>query len=282
MRSVAALLLLGLAAPAHAQLTVTYIANEGFLLEGGERKVLVDALFGPGISPYPTIPPALRPALEGASPPFDDVDVVLATHHHADHFDAGTVARHLRANPGARFISTPQAVDRLRRVAADDPGVLERLDATLPPEGERRTVRHRGLDVVVLNLHHGRSRNPPVQNLGFLVVMGGVKWLHVGDTEVDEDDVRPYALPSEAIGVALLPTWFFGSERWVRVVERHIRPANVVVMHRVNERAPASYYEPGASATSQTRRIRQRFPGAVIPGEPGESKTFTRREGEGG
>jgi hypothetical protein len=37
VRSVAAVLLLGLAAPAHAQLTVTYIANEGFLLEGGEH-----------------------------------------------------------------------------------------------------------------------------------------------------------------------------------------------------------------------------------------------------
>ncbi len=259
-------MLLGLAAPAHAQLTVTYIANEGFLLEGGGHKVLVDALFGPGISPYPTIPPALRPALEGARPPFDDVDVV----------------RHLRANPKTRFISTPQAVDRLRRIAADDPGVLERLDATLPPEGERRTIHHRGLDVVVLNLHHGRSRNPPVQNLGFLVVMGGVKWLHVGDTEVDEDDVRPYELTSEAIDVALLPTWFFGSERWVRVVERQIRPAHLIVMHRVDERAPAPNYEPDATAASQTRRIRERFPGAVILDEPRDVKTFIRREGEGG
>lgn len=259
--------------PAAAQLTVTYVANEGVLLEGGGYKILVDALFGPGIAPYATIPAEMRPALEGGQPPFDGVDLVLATHYHADHFDAATVLRFLQANGKARFVSTPQAVELLRRLAQGETEVLSRVEAALPAEGERHVVQHRGLEIEVLNLHHGRSRNPPVENLGFLARMGGLKWLHVGDTEVVEDDVRSQDLPGEGIDVALLPTWFFGSDRWFRVVEKQIQPRRVVVVHRVGPGASSSYYE-GGSPSAQDQRIRRRFPGAVILPHPGDTRTF--------
>jgi L-ascorbate metabolism protein UlaG (beta-lactamase superfamily) len=212
-RALVAVVTLGLAAPAEAQLTVTYVANEGFLLEGGGQKILVDALTGRGISPYPTAPEEMRSKLDEARPPFDGVDLVLATHFHADHFDAEAVTRHLRANPEARFVSTPQAVGRLRGLLGADSPLLDRLEAVMPAEGERETVRYRGMEVQVLNLHHGRDRRPPVQNLGFLVRMGGVTWLHAGDTEVDESDVRPYGLPDEQIDVAFLPTWLLDGGR---------------------------------------------------------------------
>ncbi len=74
------------ASPLPAELEITYVANEGFLLAGGGKKVLIDALFDGGIAGYPTIPDELRPSLEQARPPFDGVDLVLATHFHGDHF----------------------------------------------------------------------------------------------------------------------------------------------------------------------------------------------------
>jgi L-ascorbate metabolism protein UlaG (beta-lactamase superfamily) len=267
-------LLSALVPPVHAQLRVTYVANEGFLLEGGGHKVLVDALTGRGISPYPTIPPAMRPNLEDARLPFYGVDLVLATHHHPDHFDPEAVARHLRANPGARFVSTPQAVERLRKTVGPGSGLLARIEAVLPPEGQRHTIRHRGFEVVVLNLHHGRDRRPPVQNIGFLARMGGVRWLHVGDTEVDEDDIRPYGLPDERIDVAFLPTWLLHGGRGSRVVQRQIRPTRIVVMHRVEDTASADYFAPDRDAEGQRQRILEDFPSAVFLDEPGHPTTF--------
>ena len=44
---------------------------------------------------------------------FAGVDLILASHFHGDHFDAASVARHLRANPEAVFLSTNQAVAEL-------------------------------------------------------------------------------------------------------------------------------------------------------------------------
>ncbi|MFQ5351382.1 MAG: MBL fold metallo-hydrolase, partial [Thermoanaerobaculia bacterium] len=88
------------------EVQVIYLANEGFLLEAGETKVLVDALFGEGLRGYPVVPAPIRAELEGARGRFAGVDLILASHFHGDHFDAAAVARHLRANPGAVFLST--------------------------------------------------------------------------------------------------------------------------------------------------------------------------------
>lgn len=92
-------------------LEVTYLANEGFMIAGGGRKVLIDALFGEGLDGYAVVSPAQRALLEQAREPFADMDAVFATHFHDDHFNATAVLAHLTRNPQAFFFSTPQAAD---------------------------------------------------------------------------------------------------------------------------------------------------------------------------
>jgi hypothetical protein len=82
-------------------LEVTYLANEGFMIAGGGRKILIDALFGEGLDGYAVVSPAQRALLEQAREPFADVDAVFATHFHDDHFNAAAVLAHLMRNPTA-------------------------------------------------------------------------------------------------------------------------------------------------------------------------------------
>src|SRR5262245_25828774 len=90
-------------APAAANsLEVTYLANEGFMIAGGGRKLLIDALFREGVEGYATITPATRELLEQARSPFDGVDAVFAAHFHDDHFDAEAVLAHLTHNLNTR------------------------------------------------------------------------------------------------------------------------------------------------------------------------------------
>src|SRR5512147_2776523 len=55
--------------------SITYVANSGFLIWAGEKKVLVDALFDNDHG-HPGAPTLVR---DGKAP-FDDIDLVLATH----------------------------------------------------------------------------------------------------------------------------------------------------------------------------------------------------------
>ena len=121
-------------------LQVTYIGNEGFLISGGGKKVLIDALYREGVRGYVVVPPERRKKTENAQPPFDNVDLILATHYHADHFDPGAVGTHLLNNPKGIFVSTNQAVDQLEMEFADFSKIKERVKAITPKEGERTKI----------------------------------------------------------------------------------------------------------------------------------------------
>ena len=147
---------------------VTYLANEGFLLAGNDRGVLIDALFDAGVGGYPRVPKELRRQLEESTGPFQGVRLILASHYHADHFAAGPVARALKNNTAAILISTEQAAERVRELIPETSTVAARVIGLFPPDGKRQAMTVAGIRVVAFNLHHGRER-PEIQNLGFLV-----------------------------------------------------------------------------------------------------------------
>jgi L-ascorbate metabolism protein UlaG (beta-lactamase superfamily) len=236
---------LAAASPLTAEVTVSHVANAGFLLAAGESRVLVDALFDEGIDGYGRIPAALRPALEGGSSPFDGVDVALATHAHGDHFAAGAVVRFLTANPRAWFVSTPQAVEAVAAEAGAGSAIAARAIAVLPEEGsvERLQVGDlAGIGIRAMNLHHGRGQD--IQNVGFLVNLGGVTVLHVGDTVASTEELA--ALDMGHVDLALLTSWVISARAWGKPLIDALGAPRVAAMHLATADAPASFFsEPG-------------------------------------
>ena len=242
---------------------ITYLANEGFLLEAGETVVLIDALFGDGLPEYPVVPQPTRADLEAARGRFAGVDLVLVSHAHADHFSAEAVARHLRANPAAVFLSTPEAV----AAVSEELGESDRLDLVAAAPAKGRTVRfeRQGVTVGALALHHGRL---PIENLGFVVSLGGVEVLHVGDTSADASDLRPYAQLLQAVDVWLLPDWLMGEPDWEAARARAAGPTLLVDMHLAAPTAPAAWFGSAGTHAGRVARIREALPEAWIPVEP--------------
>ncbi len=253
-------------------MTVTYLANEGFLLSAGETKVLVDALF-PGIRHYPKLTEDTRAELLAARPPFDEVDLVLATHSHEDHFGPAETLAFLSASPNAVLVTTPQAVARLTAAADFDPAIRARVHAIHPAEGASQTVSASGASVEVLNLHHGHERRPPIDNLGFVIHLGGFVVLHIGDTEATLPEFSAYALGSRRIDLALLPGWFLAEPKWTPVTHS-LSPRALAAMHLAEPDAPPSWFGSAGSLAGRMRRIRADFPGIWIPRAALESRTF--------
>ena len=213
---------------ARGGLEVTYVGNEGFLLEGPEGKVLIDSLYRGGIAPYVIHPKERIDAMEAAEGPFEGVDVVLATHAHGDHFEAASVAAHLKANPSARCVTTEQAALSVLEFLGDGHAIAERVTGVTPPEGERARVDANGVEVTVLQLHHGRARN--VENVGFLFELGGKRILHVGDTMCSAKEIAGFGLGDDAIDLAFLPSWYLSVESLAEAAEA-FGAAEMVLMH---------------------------------------------------
>ncbi len=250
------------------RIEIMYLANEGFLLTSGDDKVLIDGLFREG-GDYASLPLEWRETVETAQPPFDTVDVVLATHHHADHFHALAVCRFLDSNPLAEFVSTRQALDQMRS-ACDNPAALAgRVQAGLLSDGSSATVVLDELRIESVFLHHGAAS--PVENIGFLIEIGGLTVLHMGDSQATAEDLRAAGLGERSIDLAFVPYWYLIDKRWTPAIEL-LQPGGIVVMHIPPPGSPLLESFQGWDALVRT--IINRFQQAVVFAEPFETRTY--------
>ena len=235
---------------------VRYVANSGMLVTASGRRFLIDAPIREGIAPYATSSAAERGSLEGARAPYADVDAILITHWHEDHFSADAVAAHLSSNPRAILVSSPDIVDRVRGVA---PGLAaSRLRAVLPPPGQSQRVDIGGTPVRVLRIRHNPSRRLPEQHLGFLIG-DSAPVLHVGDADPAADNFAVLrSLPP--IDLAFLPFWYVNNDANRRFVADVIRPKRIVAMHVPPKDAPT------IAAALREANVGAML--AVLPGSP--------------
>lgn len=221
--------------PAAAQqgVTVTLVANEGVMIAGGGRKVLIDALFERYGPEYPVPHDSTCAALARAARPFDRVDLVLATHWHGDHFHPAPVAAHLRANPRARFVAPRRVVDSLQRHPPARAIPAARLVAGDVADGTRHRESINGMTIEWLGIPHARG-NPlrrRVPHTGWLVELGGRRVVHLGDAELTPETLAPLRLDTMQVDVALVPFWVLLTEEGRRAIARHVRARQVVAIH---------------------------------------------------
>ena len=262
--------------PPGGEISVTYVANEGFLISAGETKVLVDALYREGVPGYEVIPEERRELLETAAPPFDGVDLILATHFHPDHFDAHAVGRHLTSNPAARFVTTEQTRNQMRDLFPEFEVVGDRVIGITPAEGTIREVagihEATGVGLRVANLHHGRDR--PIENIGFLIDIGGMRLLHVGDTEALAPDYARYDLVSEKIDVAFLPFYQLVFDTWRASVPPAIDADRIVIMHVPEAGVDEEYIANLGGREKMLADIQDEFPESLLIPDPMQSVTI--------
>ncbi|HEY0672611.1 MAG TPA: MBL fold metallo-hydrolase [Longimicrobiales bacterium] len=243
----------------HKGVTATFLANEGVLLTAGDKKVLIDALFEKYKTGFALPADSTRAALAAARAPFNDVDVVLFTHYHGDHFHPAPVAAHLRANARATLLTSPQVIDSLNgRVSAADP-IAQRMRArSLAPGAKRREVVN-GINIDVLGLPHGGR--PDVQHLGFIVELGGRRVLHLGDADFNTETFARQRLDTMRIDVALVPEWALLDAQSRQIVQRWVRPRHIVAIHVMEgegERVARALRRVLPSAMTFTRSLEMR------------------------
>ena len=175
---------------------ITHVENAGFVIEAGGARVLIDALLFQGVSGE------VQEAMRDAVPPFD-VDLILITHGHSDHFSAPIVAEHLASNRDAIVVSTPGVIDRIAQAAPEIDA--RRLIAVDLAEGESKIVEAGGIEISVYEIPHG----PGIENIGFLLRLGVWSVFHPGDVmdTLAREVFENHALVEEGIDVAFVP-WF--------------------------------------------------------------------------
>ncbi len=265
---------------APAALSLTYVGNEGVLLqfprEGNQTvDILVDAVLAEGLPGYVVPTPEVRGSIERREPPFDRVSLVLATHHHADHFEARAALRVLAGAPELHMMTTAQARERMRE--ADPEGfaaVSDRVEGLRPSEDEPIERRIGPVIVRAFAMHHGRDRAPLVENLGFLVSVDGHRVLHVGDTMVSPQELTalPLAPGDVPVDIVMVPYWHLYDD-WIHALVDTLRPEHIVAIHVPAPDAPADYFDEGGYE-GLMRALGELSPPVVVLEHPGSTQAL--------
>ena len=221
-----------------APLDVTYVANEGFLIEAAGKKVLVDSLFDTGFDTFLAPSQEVLDQTTGARGPFADVDLLLVTHPHGDHFNPKLVAAHLRNNARCRLIAHTQTVDQLRKEEGFAQ-IQDRIHEVGLDPGAREHVTVNGIAVDVLCLSHmpyyegGRNvHERHEESRRSSSTWAGTRLLHLGDAMIEHSAACLSAYPFEDQPVDLLFLEYFDrSQATQQFIARKIKPSRIIAMH---------------------------------------------------
>jgi L-ascorbate metabolism protein UlaG (beta-lactamase superfamily) len=179
-----------LALPPGKPVRLHWLGQAGFVIDGAERRLVIDPYLSNSLAEkyrgrkFPHVrmmPPPVTPGQIAR------VDVVLATHHHTDHLDPGTLPALMAANSNALLV-VPAAARNLALTRAEiDPERLCTLDA-----GETATIA--GIEITAVRAAHETLEQDDegfYRFLGYALRIGGNVIFHSGDTipfpgQVDE------------------------------------------------------------------------------------------------
>lgn len=183
---------------ASGQFAITWFGQSSFAIRANDCLLLID----PFLSDHPE---------RVVPPPFSghqatDVDAVLCTHEHLDHFDAAAVKDIAAASPQARIVVPRPMVPLVTQLGIE----TSRVVGAQPGD----TIRFDGVTVEPVPAMHGQevedayTFGQPQSDglyrfLGYIIESGGTRLYHAGDTVVYPDMTDH--LSAAHIDVALLP-----------------------------------------------------------------------------
>ena len=79
-------------------ISITYIANTGFLVEMNDAKIVFDGFFMEGLGKYDCPDSSMIFQMKNNLPPFNNIDYMFVSHNHADHVEASLIIEYLTNN----------------------------------------------------------------------------------------------------------------------------------------------------------------------------------------
>jgi L-ascorbate metabolism protein UlaG (beta-lactamase superfamily) len=150
--------------------SLTYIANCGFLIETDNKKIIIDGLFRLGHNRYPVPDPSTQKLLVSNRYPFENIDLILVSHTHEDHFDKDMVLTCMLNNPSAILICPQQVIDSLSANKVIYNKISTRIIGCTPDPYTSQLIQVGNIEIYACRLAHvGGERFKETQHIAFFI-----------------------------------------------------------------------------------------------------------------
>lgn len=207
--------------------TVTYISNAGVLLKLNDKKILIDG-FCKSVDPiYKNIPADISDQIIHGIPPFNNIDLMLITHEHEDHFHVESVCAFLQHNPYTVVISTYEVISSIMNLV--DSKNYPRLIELKPELHQSEKIQINSISIQAISMIHDGKKYADVNNLAYLIDYGRTI-LHLGDASPKANfeslNLLRYSID---LLIANFPYISLFSAR--EIVKKYINPQKIAIVH---------------------------------------------------
>lgn len=208
---------------------ITYVCNAGILVQYKGKKILIDGLCNSIVPAFinPT-DKTIKEIISGI-PPFDNIDIMLFTHYHTDHFEAGNTAATIKNQPNITMVSTAKTVSMIKPLISSYGNNQTLVLSPTVHTSEYITIN--SIHIRAISLIHDGKDYRDVQNLAYLIEIEGKKILHVGDAKALDENFKDLDLIREDIDLLLAPFPYVGLPSGRKVIKNFIQPKKVGIIH---------------------------------------------------
>lgn len=243
--------------------SITYLANDGFLISSGAESVLIDALFDKGFGRYDVPSEQLRKEITEGKTPFNKVALYLVTHRDSDHFYAPYVIDFLKNHSETQFISSGQVTESL----LNESNIKKQIISISKEIGGMVDTTIGNIPIKIYRVKHlGDTLGNRSTNLAYLITLNNLKILHIGDGPFDfnKSYYEEFHLDKEKIDILFLE-YFGQSDAKKQFVREVINPKYIIVKHL-----------PPNEVETESKNFLNTYPNAFVFKTPMESKTFKK------
>ena len=192
---------------------------------------MIDALFDNYYKDYLSPDESTIKNMMDGKAPFDNLQVLLSTHVHRDHYEAQITGKFLINHDESKLLSTKQIHDDLKENYSSFKTIEKQI---ITHERNVYTVREvvNGIPVMTFFIHHtGGEGTKSIENMGFIITLNGKHILHLGDSDMDINRFKSLDLKQYNIDIALVPYWYLADDKGAQILSEWIRPENIIGIH---------------------------------------------------
>ncbi len=209
---------------------ISYVSNAGVLLSFDKKNILIDGFCNSVVPIFKNPPVELKTQFIGGISPDKNIDIILFTHHHSDHFDPQTTVKFLKHNPNTVVITNNDAIREIRKQQSGLANI-QLIQAGAPMGLSENLHIIDGVKIQAIPLLHDGDKYRDIQNFAYLIEADGKRILHVGDAKPVGENYADLNLTDKNLDLLIAPFPYVGLSAARRIIKKYINPQKIAVVH---------------------------------------------------
>lgn len=245
------------------KIETTFLSNCGFLLEIEGKKILLDPE-DPEKSFYKDHLNQIYKKMLNNEPPYNNIDVLLISHQHPDHFAVNFVTRLLEKSPSLSLYTTSDVKNEIKK---NFPAAFEKISNEIVAvdafDGRECIIDYKGLKIEFLGTYHAGAPNYICRDLCFVITVEGRTIFYMSDIDpgykTNYELITKWSKKGLKTDILFAPDVVMYENAWssrqgIDAIKEFIRPGKIIATH----------LDPNKIKESK-EKVKQNFKDVVFP-----------------